>query len=84
MAEKPDLKSVQCRFESDHGDVPAKKRKVVDAPMVYREGEEKLVKFGWCSTGQDDKCRVEFPGHRCSCECHESGGSDAGRSPETD
>lgn len=48
------------------------KRKRIDAPSVeYKEGEEKAVMFGWCSTGQHESCRVEFPGHRCSCECHQ-------------
>lgn len=73
MAERADLKSVQYRFESDGGDMVAKKRKTVDAPIVV-EGEERLTVFGWCSTGHHEGCRVEFPGHRCSCECH--GGND--------
>lgn len=47
------------------------KPKIVDAPIV--EGEEKAVKFGWCSTGHHDICIVEFPGHRCKCECHGEG-----------
>jgi hypothetical protein len=46
------------------------KRKTVDVPIVV-EGEEKLTVFGWCSTGHHGGCRVEFPGNRCSCECHE-------------
>ena len=75
MAEGPDLKSAQYRFESDGGDVPKKKSRIVDAPTVYNAGEEKLVMFGWCSTRHHDGCRVEFPGHRCSCECHNVEGS---------
>ncbi len=51
------------------------KRKVVNAPTVV-EGEEKLTMFGWCSTGHHDGCRVEFPGHRCSCKCHNGGKDD--------
>ena len=50
---------------------PKKKPKTVDAPIVVAPGEEKLVMFGWCSTGHHDGCRIEFTGHRCSCECHE-------------
>ena len=69
MAEKTDLKSVQCRFESDRGDVAKRKTKVSDVPIVV-EGEYKYAIFGWCGAGQHDGCRVEFPGHRCSCECH--------------
>jgi len=57
----------------------AKKLKTVDAPIVVAPGEEKLVKFGWCSTGQCKDCRVEFPGHRCSCECHEKEGNNVGK-----
>jgi hypothetical protein len=45
-------------------------RKKIDAPTIYNEGEEKFVMFGWCSTGHHDGCKVEFPGHRCSCGCH--------------
>lgn len=47
------------------------KRKTIDVPIVV-EGEEKLTMFGWCSTGHHEGCRVEFPGNRCSCECHEA------------
>lgn len=72
MVEGADLKSVQYRFESDGGDMPKKKK--VDAPIFeYEVGEEKLTMFGWCSTGHHEGCRVEFPGHKCSCDCH--GGS---------
>jgi hypothetical protein len=49
---------------------PRKKAKAVDAPIVYVEGEESLSIFGWCSTEQHGECRIEFPGHKCSCECH--------------
>lgn len=50
------------------------KRKTTNAPIAdYVAGEEKLVMFGWCSTGHHEGCRFEFPGHRCSCECHTSG-----------
>lgn len=59
--------------------MPARKSskpKIVDAPIV--EGEEKAVKFGWCSTGQCKDCIVRFTGHRCSCECHGEG-EDSGR-----
>lgn len=30
----------------------------------------KLTKFGWCITNHHTVCILEFPGHRCSCECH--------------
>lgn len=50
--------------------MPAKKRKIVDAPIAIASGEEKLVPFGWCMTGHHDGCVVSFTGHRCSCECH--------------
>jgi hypothetical protein len=51
-----------------------RKPKVVDATIVYKEGEESLSVFGWCSTEYHEACIVEFPGHKCKCECH--GGSD--------
>ena len=47
-----------------------KKPRIVDAPIVYKEGEESWTVFGWCSTGHHEGCRVEFPGHKCSCDCH--------------
>lgn len=47
------------------------KRKPVDAPIVV-EGEEKYTMFGWCSTGHHGGCAVEFPGHKCLCECHKT------------
>lgn len=73
MAEGPDLKSAQYRFESDGGDMP--KKKIVNAPIVeYKPGEEKLVMFGWCSTGHHSGCSIEFVGHKCSCQCHAKGG----------
>jgi hypothetical protein len=50
-------------------------KKTVDAP-IYVAGEEKLVMFGWCSTGHHEGCATEFPGHRCKCECHGSEGVD--------
>lgn len=46
------------------------KRKKMDVPIFEYAGEEKLVMFGWCSTGHHEGCRVEFTGHRCSCDCH--------------
>lgn len=49
----------------------SRKPKIVDAPINVIAGEEKLVMFGWCSTGHHDGCSVSFPGHKCSCECHE-------------
>jgi hypothetical protein len=51
----------------------AKKSKIPDAPINVAPGEEKLVKFGWCSTGHHNGCVVSFPGHRCSCDCHGEG-----------
>jgi hypothetical protein len=51
------------------------RNKKVDAPIV--EGKEvSMTIFGWCSTGHHDGCRVEFPGHRCSCKCHNGGEDD--------
>jgi hypothetical protein len=38
---------------------------------VDYSGDTRYVVFGWCSTGQDKSCRVEFNGHRCSCDCHQ-------------
>lgn len=70
MAEGPDLKSAQYRFESDGGDMAKRKTKTVDAP-TYVAGEEKLVMFGWCLTGHHSGCILKFPGHICACECHE-------------
>ena len=53
------------------------RKKKVDVPTYdYVEGEEKLTMFGWCLTDQHSGCIVEFPGHRCSCECH--GGESSG------
>lgn len=53
---------------------PRKKPKVVNAPIVeYKAGEEKWVRFGWCSDGHHGGCRIEFPGYRCKCECHGGG-----------
>lgn len=52
---------------------PRKKSKVVYAPIVVPAGEEKWVRFGWCSDGHHQGCRVEFPGHKCNCECHATG-----------
>ena len=49
------------------------KRKIKDATTVEVSGEEKLVMFGWCLTGHHDGCSVEFPRHRCACECHKEG-----------
>lgn len=47
------------------------KRKKVDVPTVQTTlGEEKVVMFGWCSTGHHDGCVVSFPGHKCKCDCH--------------
>lgn len=45
------------------------KRKAVDVPTVI-EGKYKYALFGWCTTAEHEGCRVEFPGHRCSCDCH--------------
>jgi hypothetical protein len=35
-------------------------------------GGKKSVMFGWCMDGNDEECIGEFPGHRCSCGCHEN------------
>jgi hypothetical protein len=44
----------------------------VNAPIVEEEGAggKKSVMFGWCMTDYHEGCILEFPGHRCSCECH--------------
>jgi hypothetical protein len=42
----------------------------MNAPIVEESGSEKTVLFGWCMDGNDEECIREFPGHRCSCECH--------------
>ena len=49
------------------------KRKTIDATTVEAAADEKLVMFGWCSTGHHEGCVVSFTGHRCSCGCHASG-----------
>lgn len=48
----------------------AKRSKTIDAPIVIPAGQEKLVRFGWCSDGHHQGCAVQFTGHRCNCECH--------------
>jgi hypothetical protein len=58
----------------------SRKPKTVDAPINVVAGEEKLVMFGWCSTGHHDGCSVSFTGHKCSCDCHEREGNDVGES----
>jgi hypothetical protein len=36
--------------------------------------EESGTKFGWCITGHDSDCIVEFAdgSNRCGCSCHDS------------
>lgn len=48
-------------------------RQNVNAPIIEEAGAEKRVLFGWCMDGNDEECIVEFPKHRCSCECHAPG-----------
>lgn len=45
-------------------------RENINVTTVADEAAEKLVMFGWCMDGHDEECIKEFPGHRCSCECH--------------
>lgn len=49
--------------------MPKKKTLDLHVPIVI-EGEYKYAIFGWCATGEHEGCRVEFPGHKCLCECH--------------
>jgi hypothetical protein len=50
----------------------------MNAPIVEEEaaGGKKSVMFGWCMDGNDEECIKEFPGHRCSCECHSGAAPD--------
>jgi hypothetical protein len=46
------------------------KRKPLDDTPVVTGAEERRSLFGWCITGHHEICIVEFPGHRCGCQCH--------------
>jgi hypothetical protein len=54
------------------------KDEIINATIVEAKADDrKFVMFGWCMDGNDEECIGEFPGHRCSCGCHEGASTPA-------
>jgi len=50
--------------------MPTKRKTLKFEDLAPANGEIRDAVFGWCTTGHHENCRVEFPGHKCNCECH--------------